>query len=160
MRLFPIYVCMLLWPHISFQTHLQCKQGEPVYDARRTCILAVYDMMGYPNFNKPSELNRETILPLVWGRPFCKIILDVIDIGASDTFPLRDLLQTTYNIIERCISHPPHLGGREVVGPKQVLWLRVEFFPSRPDVKDPLGNTTTDDVTVAQNTTLPSAETE
>lgn len=55
----------------------------------------------------------------------CSVHIDMISDADEDTFPMTWIASKVADIVEACLFDPkvPGLGGRDLVGPKQRMWV-------------------------------------
>lgn len=66
-------------------------------------------------------------LPHRWHINSCTVLIDMLEPGDEDDFPLGVVIQSASDIVRNCVMVPgmPSLGGRNFIGPKEKMFLIV-----------------------------------
>jgi hypothetical protein len=74
-------------------------------------------------------------LPHRWHIKSCTILIDMLDEGDEDDFPLAVVIQAASDLVRTCVMAPgmPKRGGRNYIGPKEKMFL-VLAGKKAPDI--------------------------
>ncbi len=64
-------------------------------------------------------------LPHRWHIKSCTVLIDMLDEGDEDDFPLAVVIQEASDLVRTCVMAPgmPKMGGRNYIGPKEKMFL-------------------------------------
>lgn len=88
-------------------------------------------MEGMDKVRAPMHFSRDKSkgfeLPHRWNIKSCTVLIDMLEEGDEDTFPLADVIQAASDLVRACIMAPgmSKLGGRNYIGPKEQMLLIV-----------------------------------
>lgn len=69
--------------------------------------------------------DRDFLVPAAFIRGSCIIYVDTVNDNDHDMLSMLDIRRVVLEVIDQCVKPSPHLGGKDLVGRKQVIKVLV-----------------------------------
>ena len=71
-------------------------------------------------------------VPRQWISGTCVLAIDMISDEAEDTLTFHEIGLDAYVLALGCVIHPPHLGGKRLVGLRKLLTVTIFGYNDKP----------------------------